>query len=1158
MKIFSIALALFLFFFTSKEVLAQCAGTQSSTVTPAPNGTCVPGTVYTVCYTMVGYSEAGANWIDGFELNLTGPWVASSITGTSAPANCNGGGGNWMWANTVVGSSTGQTNGPGYFFDRTVDGNPGNDFGDNGSSCTWSFCFDLTVGNSPGASLSVGITALGDGEIGSWSSTACQGSVYSIFDCIIDVPCGTLNVVVDQNESCPGNANGQASATMTGGTTPIGYSWNTAPAQTTSVATGLTSGNYIVTATDAAGCVVSNNVTITTGTSSDATINNINATNTLCAGDGAVQITTVQASGVFSGSGVNASGMFTPANANLGANVVIYSIGGNCPDTEVITIDIVEDADATIDPVAQLCTANTPIQLTSASSGGTWSGIGVNTTGLFDPAAAGIGTHTITHTVPDPCGDVKTIDILVGNLTANTNATPSICTADNGTATLSPIIGSAPYTYSWSSVPVQTTSTAIDLAPGNYDITVLDADGCSLSTTVTVPFDPSDLTVSISASTNALCNGSCDGNATALELGGTAPYQFVWDDPNVQQTPQATSLCANTHNVFVADANGCLATAQVVITEPTAISPTAVMDNQSNCGNPDGQVSATANGGSAAVDYSYSWNSTPAQNTAVATNLVPAIYTVTVTDDNGCSETADVNITSTPGFTATISSFTDESCFQSCDGTATALASNAAVAPLSYSWNSTPTQNTATAANLCAGTYDLTITDDLNCVATASIIIGEPTMVSTSVAASASPICIGESSNLISTISGGTQPYTTTVWTSTPNDPSLITTQQNPTVSPIITTDYSLIATDANGCVSIPKIVTVEVLDPLTLAVTSPLSMDTGICPYDFATIDLLATGGDGAYSYFLEPNPAPITLPMQVQPSSTTTYDFIVTDGCTTPAVLVSSTITVFILPEVDFVGDDLEGCDPHVTNFTDLTQPTPVSWEWSFSDSNSGVINSSIADPFHAYSGTGIYDVSLAVESADGCVSDNTKTEYIEVFPLPSANFQANPEQTNVLDGEISFTDLSIDSIAAWSWDFGTGDLSSEQNPAYTYRDTGTFLVWLQVVTIHDCEDQTSRQIEIEPDFMFYVPNAFTPNSDGRNDSFRGYGEGVNWDTYQMSVFNRWGEEIFFTNSIDNPWDGSFNGKSVPNETYVWNINIDDMAGNRHTYRGHVTVVQ
>ena len=145
-----------------------------------------------------------------------------------------------------------------------------------------------------------------------------------------------------------------------------------------------------------------------------------------------------------------------------------------------------------------------------------------------------------------------------------------------------------------------------------------------------------------------------------------------------------------------------------------------------------------------------------------------------------------------------------------------------------------------------------------------------------------------------------------------------ITTQQNPTVSPVITTDYSLIATDANGCESIPKVVTVEVLDPLMLSVTRPLNVDTGICPYDFATIDLIATGGDGTYSYFLQPDlSTPVALPMQVQPNSTTTYSFTVIDGCTTPAATTSSTITIFVIPEVDFIGDELEGCDPHVTNF-------------------------------------------------------------------------------------------------------------------------------------------------------------------------------------------------------------------------------------------------
>jgi len=754
-----------------------------------------------------------------------------------------------------------------------------------------------------------------------------------------------------------------------------------------------------------------------------------------------------------------------------------------CSAIDSVMFDFTGYADATIDPVAQLCTANPPVQLTAATAGGTWSGTGVNTSGIFDPAAAGIGTHTITYSISDPCGDVKTMAIVVSELSAN-----------------------------------------------------------------------------ISTFSDANCNGVCDGTATVDILNGTAPYQFAWNDPDQQQTIQAIGLCANTYSVDITDVNGCFTTEQVVISEPTAVTVNAIMDLQSNCGNPDGQASATATGGTVAMDYAYTWNSTPSQSSTTATGLEPAIYTIIAIDNNGCSGSADVEITSTLGFTATISSFENATCFQFCDGEATIATGNGSTLPLTYSWNSTPTQNTPAAIGLCAGTYDVTITDDVNCVANISVTITEPSMVSTSVSASASPICIGESSNLTGIVSGGTQPYSTTIWSSAPNDPSLVSTQPNPTVNPIVTTDYSLIATDANGCSSIPKIVTVEVRDPLTLTVIRPLaSPDTGICPYDFAIIDLAATGGDGSYSYFLQPVlTTPVVIPMQVQPNTTTTYVFTVMDGCTTPAATASSTITVFILPEVNFVGDLLEGCDPHLTNFTDLTQPTPVSWNWNFGDSNSSSNTASATNPFHAFSGAGLFNVFLEVESSDGCVSDSTKSEYIEVFPLPVANFQADPDKINVLDAEISFTDFSVDSIAGWNWDFGTDEFSTEQNPVYTYQDTGTYTVWLQVVTEHGCEDETSRQIEIEPDFMFYVPNAFSPNADRRNDSFRGYGEGVDWDTYQMSIFNRWGEEIFYTNDISKEWDGKFKGAEVANETYVWMIKLFDLKGNEHAYRGHVTVVK
>lgn len=834
-----------------------------------------------------------------------------------------------------------------------------------------------------------------------------------------------------------------------------------------------------------------------------------------------------------------------------------------CSAIDSALFDFTGYADASINPINstnQLCTGNQPVQITTVNPGGTWSGTGVNATGMFDPAAAGVGTHTITYSFADPCGDVQTMDIIVGDLTANTSSTPSVCTADNGTATFTPLTGAAPYTYSWVTVPVQTTQTATGLAPGNYDVTVDDNDGCSLTTTVVVGFDPSNLAVSIPNSTDALCNAACDGTATAVAIGGTSPYQYVWDDPAFQQSALATGLCANTYNVGVADANGCLATAQVVLTEPTAVNVAAVMDIQSNCGNPDGQVSAVGNGGTSALNYSYSWDSTPVQATAVATALVPGTYTVTATDDNGCTATASATVTSTPGFSAAITGSTDASCFAGCNGSASVQAGAGSVAPLSYTWNSVPVQNTANATNLCAGTYLATITDDVGCIATASVTISEPLKTTATVAASASPICVGESSNLSSTIAGGTTPYAGYFWTSVPNDPTLVAATQNPTVSPVITTAYTFVGTDANGCSTDPVNVTVVVRDLLSLDVIRPtFNPDTGICPYDFAVIDLLATGGDGNYTFYLAPdNINPITLPMQVQPTSTTTYDFTVRDGCTTPPAFATSTITVFVLPVVDFVTADLSGCHPHDAQFIDQTNPMPTSWNWNFGDPNSGANTSTVQNPTHDFSGFGLYDISLSVGTADGCVNDTVKSAYVEVFPLPYANFELDPERTNVLSATINFTDLSSGDIANWHWNFGTGDTSGLQHPVYNYTDTGIYTIWLQVTTVDGCLDDAVRLVEIDPDVMFYIPNAFSPNDDGRNDYFRGYGEGVKWDTYELFVYNRWGEEIFYTADIENPWRGWFKDKEAPNDVYVWMIRIYDQNGDLHTYRGHVSLVR
>jgi len=195
MKIINVILFVILTYFS----YSQCNGTQSFTLTPPPSGgTYNPGQVVTMCYTMNGYSQAGTNWIEGFDLTLGPGWT--SVTPQSAPANCggNGTGGQWVWMTSVTSTTNPITTvGPGYFFDLTVDGNPGNDFGDAGT-CIWTFCVTLTVANvcTP-QNLLLQVAAGSDGLWGSYTSSTCDAATpFTIFNGTINATTPTLGAIL--------------------------------------------------------------------------------------------------------------------------------------------------------------------------------------------------------------------------------------------------------------------------------------------------------------------------------------------------------------------------------------------------------------------------------------------------------------------------------------------------------------------------------------------------------------------------------------------------------------------------------------------------------------------------------------------------------------------------------------------------------------------------------------------------------------------------------------------------------------------------------------------------------------------------------------------------------------------------------------------------
>jgi hypothetical protein len=211
-----------------------------------------------------------------------------------------------------------------------------------------------------------------------------------------------------------------------------------------------------------------------------------------------------------------------------------------------------------------------------------------------------------------------------------------------------PTGGTPPYTYSWSTTPVQSTKTALNLIAGTYTVTVTDSKGCiaTSSATVTQPAQPLS-NVAAQTTQNVKCKGSSTGIITVSNpTGGTPPYSYKWNTTPIQNTKTAVDVPFGSYTVTVTDSNGCIATSTTNVTEPAPLTnvEAVVVRNVQCFGESNGSAKVTnPNGGT--PPYSYSWNTIPIQTTQVASFLKAGEYVVTVTDMNGCLATSNVKIT---------------------------------------------------------------------------------------------------------------------------------------------------------------------------------------------------------------------------------------------------------------------------------------------------------------------------------------------------------------------------------------------------------------------------------------------------------------------------------------------------------------------------------
>ncbi|MEW6470547.1 MAG: PKD domain-containing protein, partial [Bacteroidota bacterium] len=368
-----------------------------------------------------------------------------------------------------------------------------------------------------------------------------------------------------------------------------------------------------------------------------------------------------------------------------------------------------------------------------------------------------------------------------------------------------------------------------NLAAGTYTITVTDANGCTATATTTIT-QPTQLTVTIPASTNVSCNGGSNGAATAAAAGGTVQYNYSWS--NSQTGANATGLTAGSYTVYVTDANGCTAQASVTITQPTAIVLNTSF-TQSTCGNPNGSASVTASGG--AGGYQYSWNT--GATTATISNIASNIYTVVVTDANGCTATTTVNVPNAGSPAITIVSQVNVLCFGGNNGSATA---NATGGTPGYTYNWSNSQTGPTATGLVAGTYTVIVTDANNCAAQTTVTITEPAQLTVSATGTNVSCFGGNNGTAAATASGGTTAYSY-LWSNG---------DTNANATGLIAGTYTVVVTDANGCTAQT---TVTITEPTQLILST-----AGFATTCFGAANgqgvVIPSGGTLPYSYSWSP----------------------------------------------------------------------------------------------------------------------------------------------------------------------------------------------------------------------------------------------------------------------------------------------------------------
>lgn len=652
---------------------------------------------------------------------------------------------------------------------------------------------------------------------GNYTATVTDQNGCRDTSSIISISAPTELIALTQStpEYC-GNHNGTVEVAASGGTTPYSVEWNTGAASLS--LSGLSSGQYSVTVTDANNCVAVETTFV--ATNNNAPTITLSEQNISCFGfnDGAISSSVSGGTQPFNfiwSNGSNAQNI-----SNLPSDTYIMSVtdANGCSATQSIILTEPDSLSVAAFVTDASCgTNNGMIHLTV--TGGTLPYSYIWTTGstFSDVSNLGTGNYSVSITDNNNCSTTR--NFFIGQdtpITINESVTGASCGIGNGAISITVSSGNMPYTYTWSNGA--SSASIANLFPGNYSVTVSDGNSCIASKTITVPLIP-NVTIGSNV-TDATC-GLSNGAIALAVSGGNTPYIYSWSTGS--STANLTALAAGIYSVTVTDDDGCLAQHTISVGEIAPPTASASITN-ATCGLSNGEIALTISGGR--TPYSYVWSN--ANTTATLTALSAGTYTVTVTDNDGCAIQSAYSVSET-GAAAVELTVADASCFGGNDGSISVTVV-AGIAPFVFVWS---TGDTAAVLSCSAGNYSVSVTDSSGCVVIADTVVSAPDELLLAVFAD-DLVCSDKVTVATASASGGTAPYAF-LWNNTiAGDSAYLADGWN-----------EVLLTDSHGCATSDSFLVLALPEPNYLLQSTPdtANQNTG-------TATVIVTSGTPPFTF--------------------------------------------------------------------------------------------------------------------------------------------------------------------------------------------------------------------------------------------------------------------------------------------------------------------